>query len=85
MNIRAVCGALILNGLVAVGMPSSVSLAQSNDPGVSAPKDAGASGPERASRHKRVTPHKHRYWRHRGGRHPHFGSRRLRSQSQTTR
>jgi len=28
-----------------------------------------------------MTPHKHRAWRHQGGRHPHFGSRRVRSQS----
>jgi hypothetical protein len=78
--IRAVCGALILSGLVAVAAPSSLSFAQSNDPGVSAPKDAGTSAPERATLNKQVTPHKHRYWRHRGGRHPHFGSRRVRTQ-----
>jgi hypothetical protein len=78
--IRAVCGALILSGLVAVAVPSSLSFAQPNDPGVSAPKDAAASAPERATTNKRVTPHKHRYWRHRGGKHPHFGSRRVRTQ-----
>src|SRR5262245_55548644 len=37
MNIRAVCGALILGGLVAAIAPLTLSLAQSIQPGVSAP------------------------------------------------
>jgi hypothetical protein len=79
MNIRAVCGALIMSGLVAVAASSSLSLAQSTDPGVSAPKGAGAPGPKSATPNTNMTPTKHRYWRHRGGRHPHFGSRRVRT------
>jgi hypothetical protein len=73
MNIRTVCGALIL-GLAATITPTSVSLAQSNDKSVSAPKDIGASTPN-----TNTNPTKHRYWRHRGGAHPHFGSRRVRT------
>jgi hypothetical protein len=69
MNIPTVHGALILGGLVAMIAPTTVSIAQSNDKGVSA-KDIGAS--------TNTNPTKHRYWRHRGGTHPHFGSRRVR-------
>jgi hypothetical protein len=78
MNIRALCGAVIMSGLVVVAAPSSLSMAQSNDMGVSAPKD-GASAPKSATPNRNMTPTKHRYWRHRGGRHPHFGSRRVRT------
>jgi len=78
MNVRAVCGALIMSGLVAVAVPSSLSLAQPNNTGESATKDAGASAPKSATPNTNVTPRKHRYWRHRGGRHPHYGSRRVR-------
>jgi hypothetical protein len=72
MNIPTVHGALILGGLVAMIAPTTVSIAQSNDKGVSA-KDIGASTPN-----TNTNPTKHRYWRHRGGTHPHFGSRRVR-------
>ena len=81
MNIRAVCGALILGALVAATAPLTLSLAQSSAPkdtGVSA-KGSGASAPKSASPNTTMTPRKHRYWRHRGGRHPHFGSRRVRT------
>jgi hypothetical protein len=73
MNVRAVCGALILDGLVAVTTRLTSTMAQLNEPGVSAPKDAGAPAS------KSATPSKHRYWRHRGGKHPHYGSRRVRT------
>jgi hypothetical protein len=69
MNIRTVCGALILGGLVVVAAPPSPSLAQN---------DAGASAPKRTTPNTNTNPTKHRYWRHRGGKHPHFGSRRVR-------
>ena len=69
MNIRVVCGALIIGALGAIAAPANPSLAQSNSPVVSAPKSTAT----------RVTPWKHRYWRHHGGRHPHYGSRRVRS------
>jgi hypothetical protein len=71
MNIPAVCGALILGGLVAMIAPSTVSLAQLNDKGVS---PATSSTPN-----TNTNPAKHRYWRHRGGAHPHYGSRRVRT------
>jgi hypothetical protein len=32
-----------------------------------------------ASPNTNTIPHKHRYWRFRGGRHPHYGSRRVRT------
>jgi hypothetical protein len=78
MNIGALCGAVVVSGLLAVATPSSLSLAQSNGAGVSAPKNDGASAPKKATPSTK-TPWKDRYWRHRGGRHPHFGSRRVRS------
>jgi hypothetical protein len=79
MNIRAVCGTLILGGLVAATAPLTSTMAQSNEPGVSAPKDAGASASKSAAPNTNTNPTKHRYWRHRGGRHPHYGSRRVRT------
>lgn len=39
MNIPTVCGAFILGGLAAMIAPTTVSLAQSNDKGVSVPKE----------------------------------------------
>ena len=79
MNIPSVCGALILGGLVAMIALTSVSLAQPNDKGVSAPKDTGASAPNSSTPNTNTNPTKHRHWRHRGGTHPHFGSRRVRT------
>ena len=79
MSTRAICAALILGGFVAVSAFPTPSLAQSTDTGVSAPKDAGASAPKSATPNTNTTPTKHRYWRHRGGTHPHFGSRRVRT------
>ena len=69
MNIRLIPGALIISGLIAVATPSNLSLAQSNDIGLSTSKKTTA----------KVSSHKHRYWRHRGGKHPHYGSRRIRT------
>jgi hypothetical protein len=74
MNIPTVCCALILSGLVTMIAPTTVSLAQSNDKGASV-KDTGASAPTNTN----TNPTKHRYWRHRGGTHPHYGSRRVRT------
>jgi hypothetical protein len=70
MNMRLVYGALIISGLIAVAIPSNLSLAESKDPGLSTSKSVTTS----------ARPKKHRYWRHRGGRHPHFGSRRIRTE-----
>jgi hypothetical protein len=66
MNIPTVCGALILGGLVAIIAPTTMSLAQSSDKGVSA-KDIGASAPNSSTPNTDTNPTKHRYWRHRGG------------------
>jgi hypothetical protein len=74
MNIPTVCSALILGGLVAMIAPGS-SLAQSTDKGALATKDSVAPAANRAT--PNTNPTKHRYWRHRGGKHPHFGSRRV--------
>jgi hypothetical protein len=67
MNIRLILGALMIGGLIAIAAPPHPSFAQSNNVGVSTPKNTTAS------------VHKHRYWRHRGGKHPHYGSRRVRT------
>jgi hypothetical protein len=77
MNIRTMCRTLILGGLVTVSAPSPSSLAQPKDSGVTAPKETGAAPSTGASVNTNTNPTKHRYWRHRGGRHPHYGSRRV--------
>ncbi|MBR0827806.1 hypothetical protein JQ596_19940 [Bradyrhizobium manausense] len=92
MKIRTLCGTLILAGLMAAIVPPTMSLAQSNAPVTSAPKDTGMSAPKdqtkseaktkSATPNTNMTPTKHRYWRHRGGKHPHYGSRRVRTQVQ---
>lgn len=79
MHIPTVCGALILGGLVAMLAPTTQSRAQSNDKGMSAPKDASTSALNKATPNTNTNPTKHRYWRHRGGSHPHYGSRRVRT------
>jgi len=73
MNIRLVCSALMIGALTAVAAPQNQSVAQSNDQKAAAPKSATPN--------TNMTPRKHRYWRHQGGRHPHFGSRRVRAHS----
>ena len=74
MNIRLVCSALIIGALTTVAVPQNLSVAQQSN-------DQKASAPKSATPNTTMTPHKHRAWRHQGGRHPHFGSRRVRSQS----
>jgi hypothetical protein len=68
MYTRLVCRALIAGTLAAIA-PPRLSVAQSNDQGGSARENVAP----------RTTPHKHRHWRHLGGRHPHYGSRRVRT------
>ena len=83
-------GTLILIGMAAAAAPPTLSFAQSNAPATSAAKDTGTSAPrsetksetKTAAPNTNMTPTKHRYWRHRGGKHPHFGSRRVRTQVQ---
>jgi hypothetical protein len=88
MTIYTTCGALILAGLLAGTASPTLSLAQTTDKAAAAAKDAGAaaskSATKRATANARATPTKHRYWRHRGGQHPHYGSRRVRSQVHTS-
>jgi hypothetical protein len=72
MNIRLVWSAMIIVALTAVAVPLNLSVAQqSNDQKASA---------KSATPNTNMTPQKHRAWRHQGGRHPHFGSRRVRTQ-----
>jgi len=71
MNIKAVGVALIAGALLAVAPLSNRSVAQTNDAKVSAPQSATPNT-------TRASP-KHRYWRFRGGKHPHCGSRRVRT------
>jgi hypothetical protein len=79
MKIRNVCGAMFLGGLIAAAVPAS-SLAQTTDQGATAPKRAAPPAPSAATTpNTNTNPTKHRYWRHRGGRHPHYGSRRVRT------
>lgn len=77
MNVRTVCGALILAGSIAAMQPP-LSHAQSTDPSASAPKPA-ATTPGAVAPNTNTNPTKHRHWRHRGGSHPHYGSRRIRT------
>ena len=73
MNIRLVCSSLVIGALTAVAVPQNLSVAQPNDQKAYAPKSATPN--------RNMTPQKHRHWRHHGGRHPHFGSRRVRAHS----
>jgi hypothetical protein len=68
MNMWVLLGALIAFASMSIGVPSNPSRAQPNEPSRSASKSTTT----------KVSPTKHRYWRHRGGRHPHYGSRRIR-------
>jgi hypothetical protein len=79
MNIRTVCGALVLAASIATPQPTS-SQAQPTDPATSVPKPAAATpATNAATPNTNTNPTKHRYWRHRGGSHPHYGSRRVRT------
>ena len=69
MNIKVVAGTLIVSALLMAAPSSSPCLAQSQEVAVAASTSAS----------KNVGSTKHRYWRHRGGRHPHYGSRRVRT------
>jgi hypothetical protein len=77
MKTRLVFVALILGVVTAIAAPSSQSLAQSADKSSAASKSAKPN--------TNMTPQKHRAWRHQGGRHPHFGSRRVGAGAQAAR
>jgi hypothetical protein len=78
MNVRTVCSGLILAGSIAAAPPTS-SQAQTTDPAASVPKQVTTPTPSAAAPNTNTNPTKHRYWRHRGGSHPHYGSRRVRT------
>ena len=77
MKTRLVFTALMITVATAIATPSSQSQAQSTDQSTAAPKSAKPN--------TNMNPHKHRAWRHQGGRHPHFGSRRVRTGAQAAR
>ncbi|RTE92863.1 hypothetical protein [Bradyrhizobium sp. LVM 105] len=77
MSIRIIWGALILGGLMAVSASPTPLLAQPTGMEAS-PKDPGVST-KNVAPNTNTNPTKHRHWRHRGGKHPHFGSRRVRT------
>jgi len=79
MNIPNLCGALIIGGLAAMIAPTTASLAQPNEKSGLPPKEIGASTPASSTPNTNTNPTKHRHWRHRGGVHPHYGSRRVRT------
>jgi hypothetical protein len=70
MIIRILGGTLIVGALLALA-PSNTSLAETKDTNVTTPQSPAPST-------HRASP-KHRYWRFRGGKHPHYGSRRVRT------
>lgn len=78
MNVRTICGVLILAGSIATAQSTS-SQAQTTDPAASVPKQVTTLAPSTAAPNTNTNPTKHRYWRHRGGSHPHYGSRRVRT------
>ena len=71
MRVQALGCTLVLSGLLAIAPLPNPLLAQTGDSKVSAPQSASPNN-------VRATP-KHRYWRFRGGKHPHYGSRRVRT------
>ena len=83
MNVKILCGALIL-GVSVIAAPTP-SPGQSDEKSVSAPKPGGTSPTKGAAKeappNTNTNPTKHRHWRHQGGRHPHYGSRRVRIQA----
>jgi hypothetical protein len=78
MKIQNVCRTLILVGLLAAA-PANLSMAQSSGPGTPTAKESATSASEKAAPNRNMNPTKHRHWRHRGGRHPHYGGRPVRT------
>ncbi len=78
MKIRTVCGALIVGGLV-TAVAAIPSLAQSSGQGTPTPKQSVTPATGSATPNRNTNPTKHRHWRHRGGRHPHYGRRPVRT------
>jgi hypothetical protein len=65
---------VLVIGLVVVFDPVNPGFAASNGAALVVADNAAPSGATST-----MTPTKHRYWRHRGGTHPHYGSRRVRT------
>ncbi|MBB4262960.1 hypothetical protein [Bradyrhizobium sp. CIR3A] len=79
MNMTITRCSLLLAGFLAVTALPTVTRAQSKDNSAAMAKETGtAASKKQAPPNTNTNPTKHRYWRHRGGRHPHYGSRRLR-------
>lgn len=78
MKIRTAWSIVVFSGLIAVASATS-SLARSGNHGASVvAKESVTPVPKGEARHARPHLRKQRYWRHRGGSHPHYGSRRIR-------
>jgi hypothetical protein len=77
MNIRTLCRAFIFGAAMLMTATPASAQPQSNSVGAAGSNDVDASATKRATPTIRPNRTKHRYWRHRGGRHPHFGSRRV--------
>ena len=78
MMVRTICLVLVLGGMT-MTQPSTPSIAQPSDKAAAEPKQTGAAASDSARPNTNTNPTKHRYWRHRGGAHPHYGSRRVRT------
>jgi hypothetical protein len=78
MTLRNICAILGLGGLMLATVFPVASLAQSGDKAPAAAKEATPAAGS-ATPNTNTNPTKHRYWRHRGGSHPHYGSRRVRT------
>jgi len=71
--------AFVLVALALVTWPHNSVQARTNPLGIG---DTSTTTASRDTHHKSVAaahPRKARYWRHRGGKHPHYGSRRTRN------
>lgn len=77
MKVRAAWSTLILVGSIVVAsvLPS---VAQPSIHGMSAPTETVTPAPQSVIHHTQANSRKHRHWRHRGGKHPHYGSRLIR-------
>ena len=72
MNVRTIGSVVIVTALLAVTPLSNRSSAQTDQT-----KESHVSAPQSVTPNTRRALPKHRYWRFRGGKHPHYGSRRV--------
>jgi hypothetical protein len=78
MTLRNICAIFGLGGLMLATIFPIASLAQPADKAPASAKEA-TPAPGSVTPNTNANPTKHRYWRHRGGSHPHYGSRRVRT------